>query len=138
MRTLIFGLAALMISGSAFAAGKVSFAEPKDGAVVKSPFKVKFKVEGMKVAPAGAEKAGTGHHHLIVDGQPVAKGEVVPKDDTHLHFGKGETEKELTLPQGEHTLTLQFADGEHKSYGPDMAATIHVTVQDAAQPPVKK
>ena len=61
---------------------------------------------------------GTGHHHLIVDGKAVPKGSVVPADATHMHFGKGQTETTLKLPPGKHTLTLQFADGAHQSYGP--------------------
>lgn len=28
-----------------------------------------------------------------------------------LHYGKGQTEAEVTLPPGEHKITLQFADG---------------------------
>ena len=78
--------------------------------------------------PAGALVAGTGHHHVIVDGQPVEQGEVVPKDDTHIHFGDGSTETELELAPGEHTLTLQFADGMHRSYGRALSKTITITV----------
>jgi hypothetical protein len=127
--------------GFAHAAEKsrVFFVEPKDGAEVKSPFKVKFGVEGMKIAKAGDMAANTGHHHLIVDGQALEKGQVVPTDDKHLHFGKGQTETELTLAPGPHTLTLQFADGSHKSYGPAMSSTIKVSVAPVENsPPTKK
>ena len=72
---------------------------------------------------------GTGHHHLIIDGHPVEAGKAVPADATHLHFGKGQTETTLKLAPGPHTLTLQFADGLHQSYGPEMSATITVTVK---------
>jgi hypothetical protein len=127
MKTLI--ISALLISSQAFAA-KVFFESPKDGATVKSPFTVKFGVEGMKIQPAGEDlkSTTTGHHHLIVDGAATPKGEVVPADATHLHFGKGQTSTELTLAPGPHTLTLQFADGAHKSYGPEMSQTIKITV----------
>src|SRR5687768_6278060 len=54
---------------------KVSFVSPKDGQEVKKKFKVKFKVEGMKVKPAGQLEVGTGHHHIIVDGAAVPKGQ---------------------------------------------------------------
>ena len=94
-----------------------------------SPVKVKFGVDGMAVKPAGDMSAGSGHHHLIVDGKPVPRGEVVPTDDTHIHFGKGQTETELKLAPGKHTLTMQFADGAHRSYGPDLSSTISVTVK---------
>jgi len=35
----------------------------------------------------------------------------------------------VAVPAGEHTLTLQLADGAHLSYGPAMATTIKVTVK---------
>ena len=60
----------LVLSGAAHAAG-VSFVEPKDGATVSNPIHVKFAVEGMKIVPAGTMTEGTGHHHLIIDGQPL-------------------------------------------------------------------
>jgi hypothetical protein len=110
------------------AADKVYFVEPKDGATVQSPVHVVFGVDGMKVAPAGDMTAGTGHHHLIIDGQPVPTGQVVPADATHIHFGKGQTETDVPLTPGKHTLTMQFADGLHRSYGPEMSSTITVTV----------
>jgi hypothetical protein len=50
-------------------------------------------------------------------------------DSVHIHFGRGQTEKELSLPAGKHKLTLQFADGLHRSYGSKLASTITVTVK---------
>lgn len=109
---------------------RVFFVAPADGATVKGPVTVKMGVEGMKVQPAGQLTEGTGHHHVIIDAGGVAKGTAVPADDQHIHFGKGQTEATLALSPGEHTLTLQFADGAHRSYGPDLAATIKVTVTE--------
>jgi hypothetical protein len=111
------------------AGASVSFEEPKDGATVKGEFNVRFSTKGMAVHPAGALVGGTGHHHLVVDGSGGAAGDVVPADATHLHFGKGQTETKLKLAPGPHTLTLQFADGAHRSYGPAMSKTIHITVK---------
>ncbi|HEX4924904.1 MAG TPA: DUF4399 domain-containing protein [Bdellovibrionales bacterium] len=108
---------------------KVYFVTPKDGATVKPKFKIKFGVEGMSVKPAETMEVGTGHHHIIVNGASIPKGQVIPKDEKHIHFGKGETQTELNLPPGEHTLTLQFADGAHLSYGPELSATIKVKVK---------
>jgi len=109
---------------------KVMFVGIADGAEVKSPVKVQMGVEGMTVKPAGTMEAGTGHHHIIVDDKGVEKGTAVPADDTHIHFGKGQTETELTLAPGKHTLTLQFADGAHRSYGPKLSTTITITVTE--------
>jgi hypothetical protein len=107
----------------------VYFVEPKDGATVTSPFKVVFGVKGMAVEPAGDIKADSGHHHLLINLDAMKAGDAIPVDDTHLHFGKAQTETDVKLPPGNYTLTLQFANGAHVSYGPPMSATIHVTVQ---------
>lgn len=107
---------------------RVMFVEPADGAEVASPVKIVMGVEGMTVQPAGELKTGTGHHHLIIDSEPVAFGTAVPADETHIHFGKGQTEAEVELQPGQHTLMLQFADGAHRSYGDTMSAKITVTV----------
>ena len=109
---------------------KVMFVAPADGATLTSPVKVQMGVEGMTVKPAGTTEAKTGHHHIIVDGEGVKPGTVVPADDTHIHFGKGQTETELKLAPGKHTLTLQFADGAHQSYGPKLSTTITITVTE--------
>lgn len=127
-------LAGVLLSGDAMAQESanpkgVSFAQPQDGAVVASEFKVVMNIDGMQVEKAGEAVPGSGHHHLIIDGDCIAKGDAVPKDDLHRHFGKGQKETTLLLAPGEHTLTMQFANGLHQSYGPDWCKTIHVTVK---------
>ena len=109
----------------------VSFDAPKDGATLHGETTVKFHVNGMTLVPAGDNLLDktSGHHHLIIDGGPVAPGSVVPADATHLHFGKAQTETKVKLAPGKHSLTLQFADSAHVSYGPVMSATIHVEVK---------
>ncbi|WP_174554615.1 DUF4399 domain-containing protein [Pandoraea norimbergensis] len=108
---------------------RVFFVAPKDGATVTNPVVVKFGVEGMAIKPAGDMSPNTGHHHLIIDGDPVPAGQVVPTDDSHLHFGKGQTETTVNLTPGDHVLTMQFANGAHQSYGPAMSQTIKVHVK---------
>ncbi|MCB0336339.1 MAG: DUF4399 domain-containing protein, partial [Bdellovibrionales bacterium] len=107
----------------------VYFVSPKDGETLSSPLQIKMGVKGMSVKPAGEIVEGTGHHHLVIDGTSVEKGTVVPADETHIHFGKGQTETSLELKPGPHTLTLQFADGAHRSYGEAMSETIKVNVK---------
>lgn len=124
------GLLLSALAGAAQAADKsVSILEPKDGATVTSPFKVKFGVQGMTVHPANELIDGTGHHHLFINHGPMKEGQAIPMDDTHLHYGKGQTEAEVTLPPGQYKLTAQFANGAHQSYGPALAKTISVTVK---------
>ncbi|MFI5133453.1 MAG: DUF4399 domain-containing protein [Chitinophagales bacterium] len=109
---------------------KVFFKSPKDGDTVTSPFKVEMGTEGIKVDTAGPVVAGSGHHHLFVDAEDsLMAGTMVPKDPTHLHFGKGQMETELKLAPGKHKLTLQFADGLHRSYGSKLSSTITVNVK---------
>ena len=105
------------------------FISPKDGDTVSSNFAVKMGIKGMKVHQAGDIIEGTGHHHLIIDGAYIPENEVVPSDEKHIHFGKGQTETTIQLKPGKHTLTLQFADGHHQSYGKVMSKTIHITVK---------
>jgi len=107
----------------------VFFKAPANGAKVKSPFKVVFGIKGMEVKPAGAIVENTGHHHLLINKMHMNEGEVIPADDKHIHFGKGQTEYELSLEPGEYVLTMQFANGAHQSYGPLMSSTIKVTVE---------
>jgi hypothetical protein len=125
-----------VLSGSLLAAAaaqaqqaRVFFIEPKDGATVTSPVHVKFGVEGMKIVPAGTMTENTGHHHLLIDSGPVQKGVVIPANDKSLHYGKGQTEADVPLTPGDHTLTMQFGDGAHRSYGPEKSQTIKVHVK---------
>lgn len=116
----------------------VSFLTPADGGAVKGiavdgkvNVPVKMKVDGMKLEPAGAAKAGSGHHHIIIDGEAIARDHVIPADDKHLHFGKAQSDALVPLAAGAHKLTLQFADGLHRSYGPTLSDTIEIRVMTA-------
>jgi Domain of unknown function (DUF4399) len=133
MKKILVALVLVLVVSTGFAQKKekpgVFFVEPKNGAKVGQEFKVVMGVKGMDIKPAGEMADNTGHHHLVIDSAPVKKGDVVPADATHVHFGKGQTETTLKLPPGKHKLQLQFADGAHKSYGKPMSATINVTVK---------
>ena len=107
----------------------VSLLEPVDGATVGTTFKVRFGVKGMSVAPAGEIIANSGHNHLLINRTSVPIGQSVPFDDQHKHFGAGQTETMVTLLPGQYTLTSQFANGAHQSYGSPMSSTIQITVK---------
>lgn len=108
---------------------KVFFVSPEDGAELSSPVYVEFGVEGMEVEPAGELSLDKGHHHIIVNEGFLSKGTVIPNDELHIHYGKGQTSDSLELEPGEYQLTMQFADGLHNSYGEQMSATINITVK---------
>jgi hypothetical protein len=114
------------------AGAKVYFINLKDGAEVTSPFLVQFGLTGMGIAPAGVEKPNTGHHHLLIDTKLTADQmkEAIPADDTHKHFGGGQTEAMVSLPKGQHTLQLVLADWTHIPHVPPvMSETITITVR---------
>ncbi len=112
------------------AGAKVMILEPKGGETVSSPFKVKFGLDGMEISPAGTEKPNSGHHHLLIN-QKLADPKVgIPADDTHKHYGKGQTEAEITLPAGTHTLQLVLADHNHIPHDPIVQSeVITITVK---------
>lgn len=136
---------ALLSAMPAFAQGTpasegaaVYFIGLEDGAVVTSPVTIRFGLTGMGVAPAETVADGTGHHHLLVDRAPFGEGEfgaeeftlAIPKDDNHMHFGKGQTEVTLDLPPGEHTLQLVLGDAGHVPHAPPVvSARITITVE---------
>ncbi len=116
---------------------RVFFKSPADGAKVPKTFKVEFGLEGMEISKAGEDNDNKkkGHHHLIINEGHIPHGTPVPTTKQHLHYGKGQEEAELTLKPGRYTLTLQFADGAHRSYGEKMSSTINITVVDGEPPP---
>jgi hypothetical protein len=78
------------------------------------------------------EKPNTGHHHLLIDTKLTVgqMKEPIPVDDTHRHFGGGQTEALVTLPKGTHTLQLVLGDWSHVPFVPPvMSETIAVTVK---------
>jgi hypothetical protein len=110
---------------------EVYIISPRDGAKVKSPFVVRFGLKGMGVAPATIKFDNTGHHHLLVDTDaPANLAQPLPATDQIKHFGKGQTETELTLPPGQHTLQLILGDSLHIPHNPPLLSkkiTITVT-----------
>jgi len=103
---------------------KVRIISPVDGAVVTNPVTVVFGLSGMGVAPAGVEKAGTGHHHLLIDAPLPPMDQPVPSDDHHRHFGGGQTQVTLELKPGTHTLQLLLADQNHIAHDPPVYSEI--------------
>ena len=113
----------------------VYFINIEDGDTVTSPVLIQFGLRGMGVGPAGTvDWDNVGHHHLLVNRAPMGKGEnsnewdeTLPNNENHRHFGGGQTEVMLELPEGEHTLQMVFADYAHVPFGPDLV-TDQITI----------
>ena len=103
---------------------------PNDGEVIPGgDFVVLFGLHGMGTAPAGVEKAYTGHHHLMIDTALPPLDQPIPATDNYVHFGRGQTEHHLELPKGEHSLQLLLGDANHIPHTPPvMSEKITITV----------
>jgi Domain of unknown function (DUF4399) len=111
---------------------EVYLINPRDGAQVASPLTVRFGLKGAGIAPAGVKFDNTGHHHLLVDTDlsTLKLDSTLPATDKIIHFGKGQTETELKLAPGKHTLQLLFADLAHVPFNPVIASKkITITVK---------
>lgn len=122
-------LAALMVVGACGSTEppqdtskpRVVFVEPQDGASVKSPVRLRFGIENYQLAavPPGevtTSRSGMGHHHVGLDQDCLAAGTTIVKGTpSWIHFGDGKAEMEMQLPPGQHKLTLQLGDDQHKT-----------------------
>ena len=93
---------------------------PNNGQVVPAnkPFRVWFGLRYMGVAPKGVKYPNTGHHHLLIDCDLPPMDEEIPSDRQHLHYGAGQTEAQIELPPGKHTLQLLMGDENHVPHNP--------------------
>ncbi|MEM6587552.1 MAG: DUF4399 domain-containing protein [Pseudomonadota bacterium] len=114
------------------------FINLEDGATVSSPFKVKFGLSGMGVAPAGADFDKTGHHHVLVNRAPFGEGpndaemsaDGLYNDENHRHFGGGQTEAVFDLAPGTYTMQMVLGDQFHIPHDPPVVSEqITVTVE---------
>jgi hypothetical protein len=110
---------------------KISFEQPQDGQTIADGVSVIVNAENVELEPAGQARDGAGHLIILVDTDPIQKGDVVPQSDSIVHLGAGEGPDlrmtVLDLEPGEHTLTAQLADGVHRAT--DLTSeTVTVTV----------
>lgn len=141
-RTFLLFFIAITISWSAAFAGehfsesppgaKAYIISPKDGEVVGKTFIVRFGLVNMGVAPAGVKLPNTGHHHLLIDLEKLPDMEKpLAFSESVRHFGGGQTEAEITLAPGKHTLRLLLGNYLHIPHKPPvLSEKITVTVGD--------
>jgi hypothetical protein len=133
MLALLFSLSLLadgLVSESPDNA-KVYFIQPADGDVVSGSVKINFGLKNMGVAPAGTDRKNTGHHHLLIDTDVLPNlAQPLPSTDKIKHFGGGQTETEITLSPGKHTLQLLLGNFAHVPHGkPVMSDKITIMVK---------
>lgn len=105
--------------------------KPQNGSTVPETFTVEFGLSGMEVAPAGVDKEGTGHHHLLIDvSETPDLTTALPASYNVRHFGAAQTETELTLPSGKHTLQLILGNYAHVPHdNPVVSEPIEIVVE---------
>jgi hypothetical protein len=110
---------------------RVYFVSPANGAVVESPVTVRFGLSNMGVAPAGVNVEGTGHHHLLIDVETLPDLTTsMPSSEQLRHFGKGQTEVQLELSPGVHSLQLLMGNYLHIPHDkPVLSEKITITVR---------
>ena len=110
---------------------EVYFIKPVDGETVPQTFSVIFGLRNMGVAPAGIDQKNTGHHHIMINTETLPDFSLpLPATEQIIHFGGGQTETELTLPPGKHTLQLLLGNHLHIPHDkPVMSEKITITVE---------
>ena len=137
VKAIVLGVFALSVFSvvvartSAPTGAAVYIISPSHGEVVQSPVTIKFGLQGMGVAPAGVDKANTGHHHLLIDvAKTPSEDAPLPSDSHHKHYGGGQTETTILLSPGNHTLRLIMGDRNHVPHDPPvMSEPITITVE---------
>ncbi|MEZ1317577.1 DUF4399 domain-containing protein [Pseudomonas fluorescens] len=121
---LLMGVSVLASAATPAPKGaEVSIVSPADGATVPQTFIVKFAVQNIALAPAGDVTKNTGHHHLLIDVDDLPDaGQPIPTDAHHMHFGKAQTQAEIKLAPGKHTLQLILGDSGHMPFEPSIVS----------------
>lgn len=111
--------------------GTVTIVQPADGAELEAgPVLVVMETTGLEIVAAGVMDAGTGHHHLIVDGDVDWELPIPNDPGVHYHMGLAQTEFTLEdLAPGEHRIIAVVADGVHIPLDPPVSDTITVVVR---------
>lgn len=132
MRKAMTGIVLMLVFAAAACAQEpeqsMEIADPPssiDGNVVS----MDANVEGVEIVKAdGDTSAETGHFHIFIDRDPVAVGEVIPKEAGIVHTTDNPI-KLYGLSVGDHTLTVVLGDGTHKRFGEDLEEQVTVDVK---------
>jgi hypothetical protein len=114
------------------AAITVTILDPVEGAEVQGPtVTVHLAAAGIRIVPAGAVEAGTGHHHLYLDTDLGEPGVTVPKvEGAIIHLGTGVSDYTFeNVTPGPHRLIAVVADGVHVPLAPWVVDTVNFVVR---------
>ena len=118
---------------------RIFFTNIEDGDTVSSPVLFQWGSENFTIEPYGnvddgpIVHVGAGHLHILIDAPCVKAGEQIrnPSDGSQIHYLLGQTEGELKLMPGEHTLCLQAGNGAHIALpGDNMRVVINIFVAE--------
>ena len=119
------------------AKGRVFFEGLKDGAKISGKafmgavaVKLPLRAEGMQVEAAGAVRQNAGHFAVGIDAEPLPQGTTFKPGSGYQAYEKGETEIQVGIKPGAHTLTLQLVDARNRSYGPEWAQAVKIKVAE--------
>jgi Domain of unknown function (DUF4399) len=111
------------------------FIDLKDGDHVPLELHVRIGLLNMGVSPAGVLFPSTGHHHILIDSPLPPFDQPILLDDNHIHLGSGETETDVVLTPGPHTLQLLMGDSHHMPHNPPVySKVIHVVAAEPRTP----
>lgn len=154
--TISLSLQTAQAADAADSTAKISILEPQNGATVPTTFTVKLGAAGIDIVPAGTpdpvdEHAAhhhdhssvehmnhdhsphqlMGHIHLLADVDVLpTPGSPIPMNANFIHLMQGQTETQLTLPPGKHTLQLILGNSSHMAPAvPVVSKKITITVK---------
>jgi hypothetical protein len=116
------------------AGAKVMFIEPKNGAIVSSPVRMKFGSSGTTISPVPPgdvkeARPGMTHYHVGVGVSCLPAGKnIVKGTPSWVHFGDGKDVFDSQLTPGKHKLAVQLGDDLHNTM-PGACQVISVTVK---------
>lgn len=108
---------------------EVEITAPVSGeAVSGGTVAIRLAVRGVVIRPAGTDEPNAGHHHLFVDRDITPSGETIPAEEGIIHLGGGQTEHELPLDPGTHTVIAVLGDYQHVRLAEVKTDTVRVVV----------
>lgn len=128
---LLVGLLAVGLVSAACAQDPVQALELSDppATIEGNVVEIEATVDGIEIVAADGDTSGeSGHYHAFIDREPVAVGEVIPREPGIVHT----TDNPIVLyglSVGEHTVTVVVGDGTHTRFGEDLEEQVTFEVE---------